>query len=518
MTTATGGHRYRFGGPERLDWLGFQPWQVLTVGAVALLASTVLQLGLGGTVLLLAATFGAVLLGRPAAEWAGWYLRPATSREWVLDDVPAHPGARPSGRRDAILPPELDRVTSMSVPHPTDATRPVGVMFDHGEPVVVLATRTRGALPLRDSADVDDLFRGFGEVLETAGSSGGVLARLQQYDQTFPVDPEAMERWWLDNRSADADSDASGTASMRALLAAAAPASQEHRGLLALASDRLATRGLVESLREASRGEDGQGQQISAERAAAQLLIEAAENVAAHLRSRCETEAELLTEADLWRVVEEVYEPDVRELDSSRRRLRLPARWGRRPVHYRRQDLRYVETTRALHAVYRVTDYPASAPGDWLAKLVLGVDVARTISVAHNVMDPVEASDSLNRALTDTGFLDRFRTRWEMRKKATESRRDEGLRAQEDELASYVGSTLDRHVAWITLSVPLGDDRSAALAELRAAYKAVSRAALASGITLRNAKGKQAAALAQAAVPLARGVRPRLRLTRKDSL
>jgi hypothetical protein len=161
-------------------------------------------------------------------------------------------------------------------------------------------------------------------------------------------------------------------------------------------------------------------------------------------------------------------------------------------------DWLHVRVDGAVHRSYRVHAWPMlPVPADWLAPLLTGDCVTRTVTVVLEPVPLAQAAAAANRDLTSLEADQAQKERHGFRLTARERRRHADVENRERELAE--GHPEFRHAAFVTVTAP-------ALDELLFACGRVEEAAAKSMLDIRRLAARQGEGWV-ASLPLGRNVR-----------
>jgi hypothetical protein len=488
--------RYQFGPLERHSFVAGLSLGQVGVCAAGLLATVVFVRRLPTAAGFLAAL--AVLAvagmaafwqvaGRTPQQWlpvvTGWVWRRATGRTRYRADVPllgfVDARARPT------LPDTLAGVRILS--HTAVGLgQAVGVVHDAraGAYTAVLVTRGR-SFELASLEDKQRRLEAWGMLLAGLARAGSPVTRLQWVERTAPDDGDALGRYLTE--AAHLEPAHPAAASYQHLITSAGPASQPHEVLLAVTVSAAAAR---RAIKAAGGGDAG----------ACAVLVRELRHLGRELASSDITFDDVLSPRMLAQAIRVAFDPGARGRLARRADgdpeqagttvanawpLATDTLWGA----YRTED--------AWHMTYWVAQWPRLPVGpDFLAYLLLGTTVMRTVSVTMAPVPAGQAHREVEQAMVQGLADDELRARAGFMGTARRRREREAVARREEELA--VGHADYRVSGYVTVTAADPD-------QLQLACGEIEQAAERSRLELRRLYGQQDIAFTHT-LPLGRGV------------
>ena len=383
-----------------------------------------------------------------------------------------------------------------------------GIIIDGPLAIGVLRARSAGAFLMMEPGDQAAVTAHWAELIGSVADAGSPWVRLQWIDTTTPVDDGALTRFVADAMCPAArvpgTPQHTARASYERLLHRAAPATETHDVLIALAMD---PRRVTRQVKDAGGGDRGLAkvcarglEQVAYKLAGGDILVDgilSARQVGQVLRQHVDP-SEHLYQSALTAGTESTSDADASPYDAA-----AGADAGFDPVSAWTlagdESFGTHRTDGAVHTTLWVKEWPRRPSRvDFLAPLLLRTgSITRSISV---VMAPVDATSAM-RAAEGAATADEsdnvLRERFGMRTSSRRRRENEMAHRREEELVDGYDDV--RFSAYITVTAPT----TAALEEAVADVHAQARAAR---LRLLRLAGQQAEALWYTA-PLCRGVR-----------
>ncbi|GAB3589341.1 hypothetical protein GCM10027446_01420 [Angustibacter peucedani] len=373
--------------------------------------------------------------------------------------------------------------------------REAGIVIDGNLAVGVLRARSAGAFLMMEPGDQAALTGHWAELIGSIADAGSPWVRLQWIDTTTPVDGGALARFVADAMCQSAREIGTpqheARASYERLLHRAAPVSESHDLLVALAMD---PRRVARQVRDAGGGDRGLAsvcarglEQVAYKLASGEVVVDgmlSPRQVGEVLRRHVDPgehryQAEISAEGQT---------PDLAGMDTETAWTLVGEE--RFSVH---------RTDGAVHTTLWVKEWPRRPSRvDFLAPLLLRTgSVARSVSVTMAPVDGAAALRAAEGAATADESDDALRARFGVRTSSRRRRENEMAHRREDELVDGYDDV--RFSAYITVSAP-------DLPELEEAVAEVHSQARAARMRLVRLAGQQAEAFWYTA-PLCRGVR-----------
>lgn len=492
---------YQFGAAaeDRTLVMGLRPGQAAVLTAGLVLAVGLVRVGsgsatsFGAAVVIVAAAAGLTLwpiAGHTLDEWApiatAWLVGRLTGRRHWSSPTPLF-GHDATGAAAQEPPPTLAGARIVSVPMSNDGGEPVGVVHDQraGTYTAVLSVRGR-SFQLADSPDRRRRLAAWGGVLAGLARASSPIDRLQWVERTVPEDADAMGRYLREARTVPRDHPT--LASYLELVDQAGPAAPAHEALLAVTvNERRARR----AVRQAGGGSDGASRVLLRELRSLQRLLHAADL----------TVDGVPTPRLLAGALRTAFDPGARAglarratAASDEGGTDTPNAW---PLATETHWSSY-RTADAWHATYWVAQWPRSPVGaDFLAPLLLGTTVSRTVALTMEPVSPQRAHREVEQAVLKGQADEELRSRAGFAATARRRRVQETAARREQELAD--GHADYRLAGYVTVTAGSPD-------ELEAACGEVEQAAQQSFLELRRLHGRQDVAFTWT-LPLGRGLR-----------
>lgn len=461
----------------------------LLIGAATFSAHpTPVGIGLALAAVIAAATLALVpVQGRTLCGWTPVVATAVTARvrgRWNHTATTATDGHATSDRVGVVCPPPpLAGVRILELPDGDG--HPFGVVVDTVAGTYTGVAQVDGAsFYLADRDAVERRVLGWGAVLQAAARTGGLVHRLQWIDTAEPDDGTAL--WSYLDRSATPDAPTDLAATYTSLLAQAGPISQRHRVHLSITISAATAR---RAIRHAGGGHP----------AAAIVLARTITRLREQMAAADLDLGPALTQGDVAELIRTAFDPGIRSQLAVRTRhtatcgLCEQAAWPltttTRPRSYTADGW--------VHRVLWVADWPRRpVPLEYLAHLIAGTTVLRTVAVTLAPVDPATAARQVEAAAVQQLADDQLRSEKGFRTTARRARDADALTRREDELAD--GHADYRFAAYLRISAPTDT-------ALEDAVDEVTQAANMSGLILTVLSGQQDTGFA-ATLPTGRGV------------
>lgn len=491
--------RYEFGSAaeDRTFVMGLRGSQVALLASGLVFAVAVVRAA-GGTASSFAIAVGVVAVaacaavwpvgGRTADEWGPvvlrWLLDRVARRHTYLSPVPLL-GLDASGEPVQHPPPTLAGVDLLAAAL-DGGTGDIGIVHDRREGSYTALLAVRGAsFQLADNPDRERRLAAWGSLLAGLARASSPIHRVQWVERTAVEDGDEMGRYLAEAVAVPRSHP--GLASYLDVVDQAGPVAPAHESLLAVSISDRAVR------RRARRRRD--------EATVLDVLVRELRHLQRQLAAADLVVDGILTPRMVASLLRTAFDPFARpglarRVTATREEPSTPLgnAW---PLATETTWATY-RTGEVWHATYWVAQWPRSPVGaDFLAPLLVGTTVMRTVSLTMQPISPLRAHRDAEHAVVKGQADEELRARAGFANTARRRRAQETAARRERELAD--GHADYRLAGYVTVTAE-------SVQELDAACSEVEQAAHQSGLELRRLDGQQDVAFTWA-LPLARGLK-----------